>query len=134
SSTHTLYVGNADDGPISMIDTATCNALQTSGCNQAPSVMVNGDGMTIDPSNHSVYVNDANDQIVTVLNGLTCNVSTQSDCSATSVAPFPSNAFPLLPGVDTVTHTLYVPFGLGDVLGGTAVIDATSCNGSDRSG
>ena len=60
SFTHTLYVGEADDGPVSMINTATCNALQTGGCNETPSTMTNGDGMAIDSANHSVYINNLN--------------------------------------------------------------------------
>ena len=53
--THTLYVGDAHDGLVSMINTATCNAMNTSGCSQTPTTMANGAAITLDPSTHSVY-------------------------------------------------------------------------------
>jgi DNA-binding beta-propeller fold protein YncE len=134
SSTHTLYVGDADDGPISMIDTATCNALQTSGCSQGPVTAVNGDGMSIDSANHSVYVNDAVEGKVWVLNGLTCNGTTQSDCTGTSVASLPADSVPFLPGVDLTSHSIYVPLAGFDVPSQVAVVDVSSCTGANRSG
>ncbi len=87
--THTLYMGDTNGGPVSMIDTATCSALQTSGCSQTTSTNVNGIFATVDSANHSVYLNDFFNSIVTVVNGLTCNATTQSDCNATSIAPMP---------------------------------------------
>ena len=56
ATTHTLYVGDAHDGPASMINTATCNAMNTTGCTQTPTTMVNGDQITLDSSTHSVYI------------------------------------------------------------------------------
>ena len=38
------------------------------------------------------------------------------------------------PGVDPVTHTIYVPLGGDGTLGYTAVIDGTTCSGTNRSG
>ena len=134
SFTHTLYVGDADDGPVSMINTATCNTLQTSGCNQTPSTNTNGDGMAIDLTNHSVYINDAAEGMVTVLNGLTCNAAMQSNCDTTSIAQLAPDSFPLLSGIDPVTHTVYVPLPGFDVPSRVAVVDASACNGTDRSG
>jgi len=46
-SNHTLYAGDANDGPVSMVNTATCNAMNTSGCTQTPSTMANGDGIAM---------------------------------------------------------------------------------------
>ena len=133
---HTLYAPDANDGPVSMVNTATCNALNTSGCSQVPSTMANGDTVAIDYSNQSVYVTNAIDLTVTVLNGATCNATTQSDCTEVSVAPLPADFFPLEPAVDQATHTLYVPLAavMEGILGYTAVIDGSTCNAIDHSG
>jgi Uncharacterized conserved protein len=134
--THTLYVGDANGGPVSMIDTATCNGQQTGGCNQVISTNVNGFFPTIDSANHSVYISEFLGQSVTVVNGLTCNVSSQSDCSATSIAPLPTEFVPLRTGVDPMTHSVYVPLATDEGLpgGAVAVVNGATCNGTDRSG
>jgi DNA-binding beta-propeller fold protein YncE len=135
ASNHTLYAGDANEGPISMVNTATCNAMNTSGCNQTPTTMANGDSTAIDDSNHSVYVNNLNGQTVSVFNGATCNATTQSDCTQFSVAPLPAGFFPVGGNVEQTTHTLYVPLAADtDILGYTAVIDGSTCNGTNHSG
>ncbi len=132
---HTLYVGDANDGPVVMVNTATCNAMNISGCSQLPSTMANGDAVTIDHSNHSVYVTDANDQKVSVLNGTTCNATNQSDCTHFSVAPLPADLFPITSAVDPSTHTLYVPLAaFNDTLDYVGVIDGSTCNAVVHSG
>ena len=134
-SNHTLYAGDANDGPVSMVNTATCNALNTGGCTQTPSTMANGDAAAIDYSNHSVYVTNFNDNTVSVFNGATCNATTQSDCTQFSVAPLPAGFFPNGGNVEQTTHTLYVPLTADtDILGYTAVIDGSTCNGTNQSG
>jgi DNA-binding beta-propeller fold protein YncE len=137
---HTLYVGDANDGPLSIIDTATCNAQQTSGCNQAPMSGATGALIATDPVNDSVYVVGATSFSFTVFNGATCNAETQSDCSTASVAQLPANILAwAAPAIDPGTHTLYLPAVLdpgilGDHLGYAAVIDGSTCNGIDHSG
>jgi 40-residue YVTN family beta-propeller repeat len=116
-----------------MINTATCNAQQTSGCSETTSTNVNGIFATVDSANHSVYLNDFVNSIVTVVNGLTCNATTQSDCSATSIAPLPADLLPFPTSIDAMTHTVYVPLD-GVAHGFVAVIDGSTCNGSNRSG
>lgn len=117
---HTLYIGDANDGPVLLINTATCNAMNTYGCSQVTSTMANGDAIAIDYSNQSVYVTDANDQTVSVFNGATCNATTQSDCTQFSVAPLPVDFAPITSAVDQATHTLYVPLAaFTDILGYT---------------
>jgi DNA-binding beta-propeller fold protein YncE len=74
-----------------------------------------------------------------VFNGATCNATIQSDCSAVSVAALPANFIPFQPGIERTTHTVYVPLTanpdiLGETLGYTAVIDGSTCNGTDHSG
>jgi DNA-binding beta-propeller fold protein YncE len=133
--THTLYVGDANGGPVSMINTATCNALQTSGCSQTTSTNVNGIFATVDSGSHSVYLNDFFNSTVMVVNGLTCNATTQSDCNATSIAPMPAGFVPFPTSIDPMSHTVYVPLPTDEgVPSAIAVIDGSTCNGTDRSG
>jgi len=132
---HTLYVSDVNFGPLSMINTTTCNALQTSGCNQLLTTTATGLGISIDPSNHSVYVSNLATGSLSVFNGATCNADTQSDCGDISVAQLPAHYVPYYPGIDPTTHSVYLPlFADTDVLGYTAVIDGSTCNGTDHSG
>lgn len=138
---HTLYVTSLteDDtafGPVSLINTATCNAIETSGCNQIPTGIATGLGLAIDSSNHSVYLSNVFTAEVYLFNAVTCNADTQSDCSAVSVAQLPSGYLPYIPDVDPSTHSVYVPL-FGEVFnlpGYTAVVDGSTCNAADHSG
>jgi DNA-binding beta-propeller fold protein YncE len=136
SRLHTLYVSDSNFGPLSMINTATCNALQTSGCNQvATTTTATGFGVAIDHSNHSVYLSDLVSDTMSVFNGGTCNAETQSDCSAVSVAQLSPDFLPYMPAIDPFTHSVYLPlFALTDSLGYTGVIDGSTCNGTNHSG
>ena len=91
--THTLYVGDAHDGLVSMINTATCNAMNTSGCSQTPTTMANGDAITLDPPTHSVYATDIDGHLISVFSNTNCNSTDQSGC-----AQFTSFAVPYSPG------------------------------------
>jgi len=133
ATSHTLYVGDAHDGSVSMINTATCNAMNTTGCNQTPTTMVNGDQITLDASTHSVYIGDAVDQAISVFDGATCNSTNQSGCTQATSFALPYG--PLLSAVDSATHTLYVPMASGtDSLGFVGLIDTSSCHAAVRSG
>jgi YVTN family beta-propeller protein len=131
--THTLYVGDAHDGLVSMINTATCNAMNTSGCSQTPTTMANGDAITLDPPTLSVYATDIDGHLISVFSNTNCNSTDQSGC-----AQFTSFAVPYSPGisaVDSATHTLYVPMSSGEgTLGFAALVDVSACNGTVRSG
>ena len=133
ATTHTLYVGDAHDGLVSMINTATCNAMNTSGCSQTPTTMANGDAITLDPPTHSVYATDIDGHLISVFSNTNCNSTDQSGC-----AQFTSFAVPYSPGisaVDSATHTLYVPMSSGEgTLGFAALVDVSACNGTVRSG
>src|SRR5262245_41259295 len=73
-ATHTLYIGDANEGPVSFLDTATCNSTNTSGCSQMPATMAtNGDTLTIDHTNHTVYVINIVDGTLSVFNSASCN-------------------------------------------------------------
>ena len=133
AATHTLYVGDAHDGFVSMINTATCNAMNTSGCSQTPTTMANGDAITLDPPTHTVYATDIDGHLISVFSNTNCNSTDQSGC-----AQFTSFAVPYSPGisaVDSATHTLYVPMtSVEGTLGFAALVDVSACNGTVRSG
>jgi len=136
---HTLYVGYGDEAPISIINTATYNATNTSGCGQTPvQTSAGGDTIAIDHVNHGVYVSDFNNILIRVFNGATCNASNTSGCGqapatievpATIVAIFG----PTQRAVDEATHTVYVGVS-GSALGSVLMIDGSKCNGTINSG
>jgi DNA-binding beta-propeller fold protein YncE len=131
----TLYIGDAAEGPVSFLDTATCNGTNTSGCSQTPTTMAtNGDTLTIDLTNHSVYVTNFIDATLSVFDSATCNAGNTSGCSQTA-GPFPN--YVGAGAVDEITHTVYLPV---DVSAGfvnvdhVAMIDGSTCNGIVSSG
>jgi DNA-binding beta-propeller fold protein YncE len=133
TSTHTLYIGDARDSFVAMINTATCNGTTTTDCMPKSTMMAQGDAISIDPSNGTVYSTDANDSLFWVFGGAACNGSNQSGCS--QAASFPTTYEPLASAVDPITHTLYVPMPSGiDTLGFVALIDGSTCNSSNTSG
>ncbi len=135
SVTHTLYVGDAHDGPICMINTATCNSTTLSGCKDKLTTNVNGDNVIIDDFDHSVYAGRSDDGSFVVFNETTCNAQTQSDCSAVSVAQLPAGFGALALGdIEPQTKTLYLSLLASDQLGYVAVIDASTCNATNHSG
>ena len=134
TSTHTLYIGDAHDGPVSMINTATCNATTTSGCSMIPTTMVNGDGIALENSTHSVYVFDIIDQTASVFDGAHCNSTDQSACNQATTFALPY--VPYIADADPITQTLYVtmPSGTEGTLGFVGLVDISACNSTIRSG
>ena len=132
ATTHTLYVGDAHDGPRI---NGQHGHLQ---CDEHEWMQPDTDDdgkRRCDhdrPAHHSVYVTDIDDHTVSVFNSATCNSTDQSGCSQFTSFAAPR---PAISAVDSATHTLYVPDDSGDAtLGYTAVIDGSTCNGTVRSG
>ena len=145
-ATDTVYVANSVDSSVSVIDAATCNAEQTSGCaNTPPTVKVGRSprGIDVDQATDTIYVtnlgvNETGDT-VSVIDGDTCNSYDHAGCAQTpptvtvGVAPFDL-------AVDQVTNTVYVANtgqlgGAGPIVGDTvSVIDGATCNGTQHSG
>jgi DNA-binding beta-propeller fold protein YncE len=132
-ATDTIYVANGDDGTVSVVNGAVCNAGDTSGCGQTwPTVTVGGNptALGFDPRTDTVYVANANDDTVSVIDGSTCNGGDTSGCSQ-AVATIAVGSMPLSVGVDPNTDTIFV----GDRNDGlVSVIDGSTCNGKDTSG
>ena len=128
-TTHTLYVSDANEGPIYILDTSTCNG-GTPTCSSPIITAAQGDGVVVERAHHSVFIVQAinfSDQI-RILDSSTCNSSNQSGCGTPPSQSFTTSFFPNVPAtVDEATHTLYMPAQFPNVLG---VIDTSRCNAS----
>jgi YVTN family beta-propeller protein len=146
----TVYVGNAGDNTVSVIDGANCNASVHFGCNQHPPKVAVGTfplGIAFDPASDSVYVANGGDNTVSVINGATCNATDHAGC-----AKHPTTVHVVSPGyganvdvaVDDANHTAYdvvqpCPCGSEATAGNgggnlVAMIDTASCNGATTDG
>ena len=97
-----------------MIDGATCNGSDTTGCGQTPLTVPAGFGvseMAIDPATHMIYATNTEDASLSVINGAQCNRFTSHGCR---LAPptVPAGSYPgFAPGtitVDPAAGTAYV--------------------------
>ena len=131
--TDTVYVTNSGEGTVSVIDGASCNGSDTSGCGQAwPTVTVGStpQALGVDELTNTVYVTNTGDHTVSVINGASCNSTNTSGCAQTPATVTVGNA-PRAVGVNQVTHTIYVA---NREDGTVSVIDGRRCNGADSSG
>jgi DNA-binding beta-propeller fold protein YncE len=130
-----------------VINGATCNAGNTSGCDQKPTTVPVGafdDAVTVDPVTNMVFVTnqDAQPGTVSVIDGNSCTGSHPSGCAhqpftTTKVGSGPSGI-----DVNPVTNTIYVantgldsnetaPEPDGNTL---SVIDGATCKVTDKAG
>jgi len=140
--THTLYVAYGTSGnQVAVVDAATCNATDTSGCGQTPATVTVGAGTLIvvvsvatdtiyAPASGASYSGDT----VAVINGATCNGTDQSGCGQLA-ATAQVGVGPVGAVVDDATHTLYVANNAdGDAPGSVSIIDTATCNGTTTTG
>jgi YVTN family beta-propeller protein len=137
--TDTIYVTNSGPGvdgtghTVSVINGATCNATDTSGCGQTPATVQVGKWpffAAFDAANQTVYVSNSLDNTVSMIDATTCNAKNTSGCGRTppSVA---AGAFPIPIAIGRATDTVYV----GDDSAPTvSVIDGSTCNATNTSG
>jgi YVTN family beta-propeller protein len=145
-ATDTIYV--ADTGgaanTVAVLNGATCNATDTSGCGQQPTTVTVGNFPTeilVDRRDSTVYVTNAADNTVSMIDWRTCNATKTSGCGATppTVAV---GSFPLPLALDERTGTLYVgsqnfanpnteQAGTGATI---AALDSRTCNALRTSG
>jgi len=116
-ATDTIYTANIADGEhpgtVSVINGASCNGSDHSGCGQTPASIAAGFGsvgMAIDPATDTVYVANIQDASVSVIDSATCNGSDIADCSQAppklAVGDYPSAL-----AVDPAVGTAYVASG-----------------------
>ena len=129
--THTVYVANGGSGTVDVIDAATCNALDQSGCSARPVLVHVGQDpefLAVDQATNTIYVANTSSGTVSVIDGNRCDAADTSGCDgAPATVRAGPGAFPI--AVDEATDTVYV-----GVATGVAVIDGRSCNASDTSG
>jgi DNA-binding beta-propeller fold protein YncE len=114
SATDTIYTANFADGEhpgtVSVINGATCNGTDHSGCGQTPAAAPAGFGainVTINPATNTVYVANLEDTSVTVIEGATCSGTDTTGCGQAhpkvAVGNYPGNVT-----VDAAAGTAYV--------------------------
>lgn len=132
-ATDTIYVANGNENSVSVIDGATCNAADTSGCGQTPPTVAVGNapnGVAIDQRTDTVYVTNSGTNTVWVIDGATCNSTHSNGCGQTPATVTVGNG-PYQIDVDQHTGTVYVD-NVGDST--MSLIDGDTCNGQNPGG
>jgi DNA-binding beta-propeller fold protein YncE len=136
-ATDTVYAvnnGDSDNGDtVSMINGATCNGTNDSGCGRAPATTKVGNGAfwaAVDQAHHSVYVANDNDGTVSVINSTVCNARVTSGCGR-AWPTVTTGANPEFVALDPSSGTVFAVNHFDDTL---SVIDTRTCNGTTASG
>ncbi len=135
---HSAYTANNTNNgdaysTVSVIDTATCNSVEHSGCDQKTATVPVGTqpwALTVDPVLHTVYVANDDDDTLSVIDTSACEAADTSGCSHRPPT-IQVGKGPQALTVDPTTGTLYVANTVDNTV---SVIDASSCDGSDPSG
>ena len=140
--TRTLYVTfGTTANKVAVVNTATCNATDTSGCGQTPAVFTVAAGTAfaaVSPATDTVYGAGggfgASVGTVSVINGATCNGTSHSGCGhVAAIAKVGAGPFGVT--VNDRTHTVYVVNNAnGDAPGTVSVINGATCNGTHTAG
>jgi DNA-binding beta-propeller fold protein YncE len=135
-ATDTLYVTNATDNTVSVVNGAICNAQVTSGCNQTPATVPVGLlplAIFADDTNHTVYVANQGPNLtgttLSMIDTAVCNGSHLAGCVGFKPPTMSVGTAPGDVDVNQTTHTVYVA-----LLGGVAAFDANTCNAKVLSG
>jgi DNA-binding beta-propeller fold protein YncE len=141
-TSNSVYVANNNDGTVSVINGAQCNARVTSGCARPPVTVTTGAGaafVAIDHRLHTAFVINGDENTLAAINTRTCNAAVTSSCAQLppsqlaspnqnpGYTPFP-NAFALVPQ----TGTAYLVNS-----GGASILSVTSlsrCNAVSTAG
>src|SRR6202042_2676942 len=99
-------ISNGDT--VSVIDGATCNGTESSGCGRVQTITV-GEGpnwIAVDPGTHTAYTANITDDSVSVINTATCNATVTSGCDQkTSTVHVGANPWSL--SIDQKLHSVY---------------------------
>jgi DNA-binding beta-propeller fold protein YncE len=150
--TDTIYATvAAAHGPdiVDVFNGATCNATNTTGCNQTPAELklgTSGGGLgksslylAVNPKTNTLYATHlvwatADAHTVYVLDGATCDAADHAGCSQ-KPATITVGDDPRAPAVDPGTDTIYIPNNAnGDYAGSVSVINGATCNAEHHSG
>ena len=135
---HTLYAADPPSQNVFMINIATCNATNTSGCAKAPPTVKIGTSPevpAVNPATQTMYVSyGANANQVAVVNAATCNAQDTSGCGQAPAVVKVGTGTVIL-AVSAATDTIYGPASGTQFSGDTvAVINGATCKGTDHSG
>ena len=134
--TDTVYVTNLVSNTISVINGATCNGTDHSGCGQLPATLAAKGvafGLAVNEATDSLYAVVANDKLA-VFNAATCNGTDHSGCGQTP-ATVKVGSFPEGVALDQATDTVYVANNANsDAPASVSVINGSTCNGTHHSG
>jgi YVTN family beta-propeller protein len=133
-ATHTVYVTNANDGTVSVVDAAACNGRHRSGCARTPAtapVGANpGVGLALDTASRTLYVDNFSADTLSVLDVARCNARQPRGCTRRSrtlqVGEGPQGVT-----VDPRTRTLYVADQQDDDV---SEFDAAACSATRTTG
>ena len=133
AATDTVYVDNNGANTVSVFNGATCNAMDTSGCDQKPATVPVGSqpmGIFVDDTNHTVYVgNPGKGNTVSMIDSATCNASDLATCPKTQPPTVKVGSPAEDVVVDEATQTVYV-----GTLAAVSVFDANTCNATVQTG
>jgi YVTN family beta-propeller protein len=108
-ATHTVYVANADDNTVSVLDGARCNATNQSGCGDpAPAIPVGpfpASGVVVDDALHTLYVIAQAQDLLSVVDTAHCRAADTSGCDRAWPA-LQTGGVPVWSDLDPRTHTL----------------------------
>ena len=138
TATHTVYVSYGTTGNrVAVINAATCNAEDTSGCGQTPAVIKVGQGtfaLAVSAATDTIYAPSGADNTVAMINGATCNGTDHTGCGHLA-ATAKVGIDPFGAVVNEHTHTVYVTNNAdGDSPGTVSVINAATCNAINTTG
>jgi DNA-binding beta-propeller fold protein YncE len=138
--TDTIYVTNSvtdgNDGTVSVVNGARCNARVTLGCGTPVATIKLGGfvvAAALNPATHTLYVADLKGS-VDVIDVAACNAVTTNGCTR-PVRKISDGQGPAALDIDPVTNTVYaVNNGDSDNGDTVSVINGATCNGTDGSG
>jgi YVTN family beta-propeller protein len=134
---HSAYTAdqgnNAVGSAVSVINTATCNATDLTGCDQrTPTVAVGAQpwALTVDVALHTVFVINNWDDTISAINTTTCSATDATGCSqetpTSQVGPGPQAIT-----LDPTTGTMYVANFVDSTV---SVVDASGCDAPSSGG
>jgi DNA-binding beta-propeller fold protein YncE len=133
-ATGTIYASNSSLPQIDVLNAATCQAGDLTGCTPVAEIPVGHPAASVgavDDATHTLYAADPVAGTVAVINTATCNASTTTGCGQHSPV-IKIGVSPNAPVINTVTRTLYVSFGSN--ADRVAVVNAAACNATRTSG
>jgi DNA-binding beta-propeller fold protein YncE len=116
--TNTVYTALLADGEfassLAVIDGASCNAVDTSGCERPPALaptVFGSRGVALDPTGPRAYVTNIQDTSVSIVNTRRCHATETSGCSRPTSA-LPADDYPSGIAVEPDFGTAYVTSGV----------------------